>query len=174
MTVLHCGNAAWAIRTIATRETAGLDDVLAAMRPGTSVVSLQFDTRLGLSHVDPYPFVASYHRAQGGGIASYSFSELTHWPLQYRPGMAPPSKPGLWIYHPCTYRNGVDGPAYDYVLVGGAVEPFRDEPGGPAWRELRRAGSFTLYARQEGLGWTAPDLGPCRSVDPAASTMGYR
>lgn len=167
VTVLHCGNAVRAIRIIATREVAGLDEVLDAMRPGTSVVSLQFDTRLSLAHVDPYPFVASYHRTRGGGLASYSFSELAHWPLQYRPGRAPPSKPGLWVYHPCTYRNDVDGAAYDYVLVGGAIDPFRGEPSGPAWRELRRSGSFTLYGRDGDRRWTGADLGPCARVDPA-------
>ena len=161
-TVVHVANAAWAIRTLAAREVAGLDEVLGAMRPGTSVVSLQFDPRRSLAHVDPYPFVASYHRARGGGIASYSFSDLVHWPVQYRSGMAPPTKPGLWIYHPCSYRNAVDGPHYDYVLVGGEVEPFRLAPEGPAWRLIKTAGAYSLYERDGTTRWTGPDLGPCK------------
>lgn len=161
-TVAHVANVGQAVRAIAARETAGLDEVLAAMRPGSRVVSLQFDPRRSQVHVDPYPFVASYHRARGGGIASYSFTDLWHWPLQYRPEVAPPKKQGLWIYRPCLFRNAVDGDAYDYVLVGSArSDPFAATPEGPAWRVARRAGSFVLYERDGDARWTGPDMGPC-------------
>ena len=68
--------------------------------------------------------------ARYGGIAGFSFAEIPHWPVRYRPEVAPPTKPILfWDFDPCLYRNTVDGPYYDYIFVRQACD-----------RSLRRLG----------------------------------
>jgi hypothetical protein len=163
-TVVHAADATWEIRAIAAEHVAELDSILAAMRPGTRLVTLAFDPRRTHTHFDPYPFAGSYHRARGGRVASYSFSALAHWPVQFRSDARPPPKAfPLWIYAPCEYRHAIDGPYYDYVLVSGAIDPFADQPAGPAFRELRRVrGGFVLYEKIAGEWWTGDGAaGPC-------------
>jgi hypothetical protein len=165
-TLVHGGNATFQIRAMAELHVAHLDEVLAAMRPGARLVTLPFDPRREHTSIDPYPFVGSYHRARGGGIASYSFSDLVHWPVQYRNAARPPAKAApLWIYAPCAYRHAVDGPYYDYVLVsGGTGDLFAREPAGPAFRERLRVPGYVLYEKIPGETWEGdglPDLGPC-------------
>jgi hypothetical protein len=131
-------------------------------------VTLAFDARVTRTYYDPYPFAGSYHRARGGRVASYSFSDLPHWPLQYRDDVRPPQKAiPLWIYAPCAYRHAVDGPYYDYVLVSGGIEPFTAQPAGPAFRELRRVRGFVLYEKiAGGEVWTGEGgVGPCPAPD---------
>jgi hypothetical protein len=159
--VVHTTNAFFEMRRLANEHVADLDRVLAAIPEGSRLVSLMFDARRTRTHVDPYPFAGSYHRALHRGVAGYSFSDLPHWPVQYRPHARPPQKTApLWIYHPCEYRHSVDGAYYDYVLVGGPAEPFAEEPLGPALREVLRVPGWVLYAKTDGT-WTGPDAGPC-------------
>ena len=82
-------------------------------------MSLVFDVRSAHTHFPPWLYLGSYHRVRRGGLAAYSFSEMKHWPLHYVPENAPPPKPPLWVFQPCTFRNAVDGEYYDYVLVYG-------------------------------------------------------
>jgi hypothetical protein len=114
--------------------------------------------------------MGAYHRALGGGVASFSFSEIAHWPIQYAPAAAPPKKPlGSWEFDPCQFRNASDGGYYDAVLVRGQSNPFRDRPPGPAWRDVAHARDFTLFARTGATwpAWDVPDQGPCRPREPA-------
>ena len=170
-TMAHSANATREIRALAREHMAGFDQVLAAMRPGTRLVTLAFDHRVTRTYYDPYPFAGSYHRAAGGAVASYSFSELPHWPVHYRSEARPPPKPmPLWIYAPCAYRHAFDGPYYDYVLVSGGVDPFAAHPAGPAFRELRRIPNFVLYEKVPGEEWTGSgNDGPC-DPGPAKDT----
>ncbi|HSO37513.1 MAG TPA: hypothetical protein VLT33_33540 [Labilithrix sp.] len=164
-TVVHALNAAREIRALAREQgMTDFDEILAAMRPGSRVVTLAFAGRATRTYYDPYPFAGSYHRARGGGVASYSFSDLPHWPVQYRSDARPPPKPvPLWIYAPCAYRHGSDGPYYDYVLVHGGVDPFAGEPAGPVFRERHRIPGFVLYEKVPGEAWTGEGGvdGPC-------------
>ena len=101
-----------------------------------------------------------------GGIASFSFSELPHWPVRYRPEHAPPAKRLVfWDYAPCLYRNTTDGPAYDYILTRGERRPFDSKAPGPTWMLIGAAREWHLYQRVEDQTIPIPDgyvdRGPC-------------
>jgi hypothetical protein len=173
-TVGHAANAAREITEIA-RVMEGFDELLGAMRPATRLVTLAFNPRRERAVIDPYPFAGSYHRARGGVVAGYSFSDLPHWAIQYREASRPPQKAHpLWIYAPCWYRNAVDGAYYDYVLVNGGPGVFDGRPLGPAFRELRRTRGFVLYEKVEGEpAWDGPEALPgCRPPAPAPPRPG--
>jgi hypothetical protein len=154
-----------ACRSAARTELGDLDRVLAAMPPGSRLLTLSFDLRSRTTHIYPWAHVGAYHRVRSGGVAGFSFTELKHWPLHYKPLERPPQKEGAtWDVDPCTFRNAVDGAYYDFVLVRGAVEPFASEPPGPVFRPAVTTGTLTLYRKEEGS-WPpldTPDLGPCR------------
>ena len=167
-------NATVQMRAIAREQMTDFDAILAAMRPDTRVVTLAFGNRPTRTYFEAYPFAASYHRVNGGRIASYSFSDLPHWPVQYTSAARPPQKPfPLWIYAPCAYRNAVDGAFYDYVLVSGGVDPFADQPAGPVFREARRTPTFVLYEKVHGELWTGPRGldGPCATPADRSRSM---
>ena len=182
-TVVFAVNATLEMRALAREQMTDFDAILASMRPGTRLVTLRFANRATRTHFDPYPFAGSYHRANGGGVASYSFSDLPHWPVHYTSEARPPQKTvPLWIYAPCAYRNAIDGPYYDYVLVSGGLDPFADQPAGPVFREVRRVGEFVLYERAPGEAWTgdrgrdgpcATPMDPLRTMDPGIMGEAY-
>ena len=63
---------------------------------------------------------------------------------------------------PCLYRKVRDGRWFDYVLVRGAVDPFRDDPQGPRWKPKGKTAKFTLFEKDP----SRPDRldgpeGPC-------------
>ncbi len=155
------------IRAAEAEEIGDLDRLLDRMPFGANVLELSFRKTSRASHWMVWQFMGAYHRSRRGGVSSYTFSELVHWPLQFRPGMAPPSKAEfVWTRDSCLYRNEVDGPYYDYVLVRGDVEPFRDAPPGPRYVAVDRELDWVLYQREEGESWPAwpvPDEGPCES-----------
>ena len=77
---------------------------------------------------------------------------------------------GFWSLNPCLYRNAEDGPYYDYVLVKGRIDPFRDAPPGPVFRLVDQVKDFRLYAKAPGEtwpAWPAADRGPCVRRDRA-------
>lgn len=164
-------NAAVETRALVREEAAGVTALFAHTRPGSRLVSLPFDAGSGRVHFPPFIHMGAYHRVVHGGVASYSFSELAHWPLHYREGHAPPTKPqSFWSLNPCLYRNAEDGPYYDYVLVKGRVDPFRDAPPGPVFRFVDQVKDFRLYAKVPGETWPAwpvADRGPCVRRDRA-------
>ena len=172
-TVAFAVNATVEVRALAREQMTDFDVILASMRPDTRLVTLRFGNLATRTYYDPYPFAGSYHRANGGRVASYSFSDLPHWPVQYASEARPPQKRvPLWIYAPCAYRNAIDGPYYDYALVSGGLDPFADQPAGPVFRELRRVPGFVLYERVPGEVWTGERGrdGPCaRPVDRPGS-----
>lgn len=161
------GNAAYHAHVAARDEAGDFDRVLDAMRPGSRLVSLVFHATSAQVDLPVWVHMGSYHRARGGGVASFSFAELAHWPVNYREGAAPPVKEhSFWEFDPCVYRNEVDGRYYDYVLTRGNVDPFRDAPPGPRWRATVHEKEWTLWEKIPGAenpAWTVQDRGPCES-----------
>jgi hypothetical protein len=138
--------------------------VLDAMRPGTRVATLNFETRSVHAYFWPYVFAGAYHRLKPGTINSYSFTELKHWPINYAPDRAPPKRGEFWTYHPCEFRYRADGAYYDYVLVQGVRhDPFVNDHPGPAFRAIARSGSFVLFEKDDSVPEAMPDA-PDRSV----------
>ena len=97
--------------------------------------------------ISPFVHFGAYYRARYGGVAGFSFSELPHWPVTYRPELAPPKKKiTFWDWNPCMFRNSTDGAYYDYVLVRGDVDPFLNAPPGSRWRTIGMSKDWLLYA----------------------------
>ena len=147
-------------------ESEGLGDIdalLAHARPDARLAMLNFQTHSPRANFWPYVFAGSYYRAQGGAVASYSFTELAHWPLHYAPGQAPPTRVPFWAYAPCTYRYREDGAYYDYVLVQGRLDPFAEPTPGPTFTRIAHEGSFTLFEKTAPASDAdeTPDRGPC-------------
>ena len=164
LTVLGAMNDAREIR-LAHDEVGDLDRVLDAIPRGSRVLSLHFRIASQRTHFPSWIHVAAYHRARGGGVAEPSFAVLGHWPLHYRPEAAPPAKDvDFWEFDPCAFRNAIDGPYYDHVLVRGRIDPFAADPPGPAWTKVLVEKEWTLFARMPGVTMPATpstDRGPC-------------
>jgi hypothetical protein len=163
--VLMAGNAAFEMRRVERERVGDLDSLLKRARPGSRLVMLNFESTSGRVPFWPYVFAGSYHRANGGLVAGYSFTEMAHWPIHYKPGAEPPAHEPFWVYSPCAYRYRRDGEYYDYVLVQGRVEPFAEPTPGPAFAAIGRSRAFTLYAKTGGVSDdVTPDRGPCRAT----------
>lgn len=147
----------------ARRELGDFDAVLAEIRPGSRVLSLDFDRTSSVTHGSGWVHVAAYHRLRRGGVASLSFSEMTHWPIHYRPEARPPQKEALfWDFKPCLFRNSTDGAYYDFVVSRGR-DPFGNDPPGPRWHRRALIDGWSVHEREEAppRGPGAPDPGPC-------------
>lgn len=149
-----------------------VDEVLRNLPPGKRLLTLVFDPQSAYTSVAPYLHLGGYYRARYGGIASFSFAELPHWPVRYRPEAAPPKKPVVfWDFAPCAYRNTVDGPAYDYVLVRGEEAAFARGLPGPRFRLIGGGRDLRLYERIVGADTPGVDtLGPCGHAPPLFSS----
>lgn len=153
----------------AREELGDFDGLLAAIPKGKRVVTLTSDLRSPSTHIYPWFHVGSYHRVRNGGIASFSFTELQHWPLHYVPGSSrPPRKEhATWDFEPCTYRNTIDGEFYDFVLLHGPLDPFAPNPTpppGPIYRPVFKTANLVLMKKsvdEERVPLIEPDLGPC-------------
>jgi hypothetical protein len=163
------------VRAAAREEVGDLSRLLDRMAPGRSVLTLPFRATSAHPHWAPYTFMGSYHRARTGGVSSFSFSELAHWPIHFAPEAAPPQHWPFWtLENACAFRNAVDGRYYDYVLTRGNVAPFRDAPPGPRWQKVDEELDWTLYEKlggEENPAWRVDDGGPCesrRSLERAA------
>ena len=168
VSTVHC---AWQMRAFETEEAAYVDVLLRKLPSGKRLLMLAFDPHSPRTQIPPFLHVGAYYRARYGGIASFSFSELPHWPVRYRPEQAPPKKKIVfWDYAPCLYRNTTDGPAYDYVLTRGERRPFDRDAPGPTWRVIGAAREWRLYQRVIGQDVPAPphfvDRGPCTEATP--------
>ena len=165
-TLVVSGNAIYECRK-AQAELGDFDRVLGAMEPGRKLLTLNARQSSPVAPFFPWIHAGAYYRARGGKVASVSFSELRHWPIRYRDGAGPPAKDiPFWEFAPCAFRNATDGEYYDYVLVRGPLDPFRDRPPGPVWKPTLQDPHFTLYTKVPGetyAPWTVPDGGPCES-----------
>jgi hypothetical protein len=147
LTVAGAANHAREIHATQT-EIGDFDRVLDALPRGARVLSLQFTAESQHTHFPPWVHAVALHRARNGGVAEPSFAVLGHWPIHYREGAAPPKKDiDFWEFHPGRYENAIDGPYYDFVLVRGAVDPFRSAGRGPRWTPIVREGDWTLWRR---------------------------
>jgi len=158
---------AWQMHAYDRDEARDFDEVLRNLPRGKRLLSLVFQQRSAYANVTPFVHFGAYYRIRYGGIASFSFAELPHWPVQYRPEQAPPRKQIVfWDWSPCLYRNTKDGPYFDFVMARGELDPFAGDPPGPRWRAIGGAGEWRLWARDAGAGSTrenaaAEDPGPC-------------
>ncbi|MBS2019556.1 MAG: hypothetical protein JST00_42235 [Deltaproteobacteria bacterium] len=148
------------VRAFEREEVGPFDELLQQMPRGARLVQLDFTTHSTVVNVRP-TFFGSYYRARYGGIASFSFSEMPHWPVRYRPEWLPPAK-FAWGT-PCAFRNSRDGSYFDYVLTHGDVDPFASHPPGPQWERVGAARAFTLYRKLPSFSAdSGADAGPCR------------
>jgi hypothetical protein len=180
LALVVAANAAFEIHGAQRDELAGFDALLGEMDPGAKLIALEFDRSSRYTDLAPWIHVGAYHRLRRGGVASFSFADLPHWPLRYRAEARPPDHRTRFMeWKPCLFRNSIDGPYYDFVLARGALDPFANDPPGPRWRAVGRALDWTLYARsatevppqagRQPEGHTrpepspsgAPDEGPC-------------
>jgi hypothetical protein len=160
------GDAIHEVRRIEGEEIGRMSSILDRIPSGSKVLTLPFHVTSPRTHWAPWSFVGAYVRSRRGGISSFSFTELPHWPIHYREGAEPPSKPIFWTFNACGYRNEVDGPYYDFLVVRGNVDPFRDAPPGPVFRRVDADREFVLYERVPGAtnpAWAVADRGPCES-----------
>jgi hypothetical protein len=165
---IHC---AWQMRGFEREEASHFDDVIRNLPRGKKLLMLVFSRQSERAIITPFVHFGAYYRARYGGIASFSFTELPHWPIHYRPEVAPPKKRIVfWDWNPCLFRNSHDGPYYDFVLTRGEVDPFAGSPPGPQWRAIGGSRDWKLWARTDG--WTAgdpaSDTGPCKNEPPPA------
>jgi hypothetical protein len=173
--LLMAGNTLFEMRRIERESLGDIDALLAKARPGSRLAMLNLQTRSPHANFWPYVFAGSYHRAYGGAVASYSFTELAHWPLHYAPGTAPPLRAPFWAYAPCTYRYREDGAYYDYVLVQGRIDPFVERTPGPAFARVAHEGTFTLFEKTgDAPDDMTPDRGPCPARPSAGAAAGER
>jgi hypothetical protein len=160
--------AAWHVNRAEQAELDGVDGMLALVAPGTRLLTLEFERGSRFADGSPWINVGALHRLKGGGVTYPSFAEVPHWPVHFRPESQPPRIPGRSDdWHPCEFRNSVDGPYYDYVLVRGRVDTLRHEPSGPRWQLLalsyqERSAPWALFKKVPGGEVSGrADLGPC-------------
>ena len=72
-------------------EVGPFDRVLDHAEPGRRLLSLIYESQSRVARFAPFLHFGSYYRARRGGVASFSFAELPHSPVHYRPESAPPS-----------------------------------------------------------------------------------
>jgi hypothetical protein len=160
--LVMAGDATFEMRRASLEHVGDLDALLSHARPGSRLVMLNFEPTSRRLPFWPYVFAGSYHRARGGLVAGYSFTEMQHWSVHYAAGAAPPSHGAFWVYLPCQYRYRQDGEYYDYVLVQGRLELFADPTPGPRFLPIARSRAFTLYEKDPSVVDTVtPDRGPC-------------
>lgn len=147
LSIVVAANAAREIRATAP-EIGDFEKVLAAIRPGSRLLALHF--KRASDHTQPAAWVhaGAYHRTRQGGVASLSFSEMGHWPIQYRPEARPPKKAALfWDFEPCLFRNTVDGRYYDFILVRGDAAPVKPGTPGPVWRPVVHVDDWSVFEK---------------------------
>ena len=164
-TLIMAWSSAGEIQRVSDERLGDFDALLAKAKPGARLAMLDFQVSSPRTQEWPYVFAGSLYRARGGAVASYSFTDLPHWPVHYAPDTGPPPSMPFWVYRPCAYRYRTDGMYYDYVLVQGEMNPWDDEhrPVGPMFAAVATSGVFTLYAKvsQEDATPDAPERGPC-------------
>ncbi len=140
-----CANAAYEVHAFERDDVGAFDDLLRRMPRGARLISLEYaryNTRTNASVLQSY---GSLYRARYGGIASFSFSEMPHWPVQYRKEWLPPA-PLTWG-DPRAFDNVRDGAYFDYVLTHGDAQPFAHHPAGPEWEVIGVSREFRLYRK---------------------------
>lgn len=145
-------NVAHEVRAFEREEVGAFDELLRQLPHGRRLLSLNFEPRSAHVNSNPFGYFGSYYRARYGGVASFSFTEIPHWPVQYRADQRPPGQPahGVSWGNPCMFRNARDGMYFDYLLVHGDRDPIAQGPAGPTWDLIGSSRAFHLYRRVEG------------------------
>ena len=130
-------------------EVGPLEAALEPLPPGSKLMTLVFDKYSRVVTWPAFLHVSQYALATRGGVAEFSFVNFTKSPIHYVESEAPPRLPARFEWTPERYDHRTWGTYYDHVLVRGpaarAEALFRR--GGPAMREVVRAGPWTLFAR---------------------------
>jgi hypothetical protein len=153
-------NTAWEVHGFERDDVAGFDELLRKMPHGKRLVMLNLQPQSTHVKSSVFSYFGSYYRARYGGVASFSFSETSHWPVQYRPSHRPPSS--MQWANPCLYNNEHDGAYFDYVLVRGERDPMASMPHGPRWELVGASRIWRLYQKST----TEPQLPPGDEPDP--------
>jgi len=140
------------VRAFEQEEVGSFDEILRQLPQGKRLLSLNFEPRSRRVNVNPFHYFGSYYRARYGGVASFSFNEIPHWPVQYRADQRPPGQPanGVAWGNPCMFRNARDGMYFDFILVHGDRDPIAEGPAGPSWELVGSSRAFHLYRRVAG------------------------
>jgi hypothetical protein len=160
-------------RSTEQRLLGDFDALVSRTAPNKRLAILNFTLQDNRTHFWPYSFAGAYYRAEKGGVSSWGFAELVHWPLHFRPESKPPARAPFWNFEPCEYRYEEDGAYYDYVLVQGAAEPFAEGAPGPRFRLLGTSGRFQLYEKVGNATSKLedPTMNPCRWISEKATRV---
>lgn len=153
-------NTAWEVHGFERDDVAGFDDLLREMPRGKRLVLLNLEPQSTHVRSPTFSYFGGYYRARYGGVASFSFSEMSHWPVQYRESARPPGSM-MWA-NPCGYRNERDGAYFDYVLVRSERDPLASMLRGPRWELIGASRRWRLYQKST----TQPELPPGGEPDP--------
>lgn len=162
-------NAAYEIRAFERDDVGAFDELLQRMPRGARLVALDYARYTTHTNSSVLHHYGSYYRARYGGIASFSFSEMPHWPVQYRAEWRPPAR--MTWGDPRAYDNVRDGAYFDYVLTHGDARPFAEHPAGPEWQVIGVAREFRLYRKVVSRA-ASTDFG--EHVSPAAPALAAR
>jgi hypothetical protein len=128
------------------REEVGpIEEAIASMEPRKHVAGLVFDRESSnVVYHSPLLHFTSYYQVEKGGVVTPSFAGYPHWPVQYKPGRAPPEAMVAVAaeWHPELARAEELRAFYDYVLVRG--EGFSP---GAAYHVHFHRDRWTVYAR---------------------------
>jgi len=161
------------VRRAEREELGDVDRLIDRIPPGARVLTLPVHLTSRHTHWPPWVFVGSYHLARAGGEAEMSFTRIRHWPIRDLAAYDDSRRPLFWTLAPCTFRNAIDGPGVDYLLVRAPQDVLRGHPAGPRWRRIDQEREWTLYEREPGATWPGTadraDPGPCASEDAELS-----
>lgn len=143
--VVLVGNVAYEVRAFERDDVGAFDELLQKMPRGARLLSLDYAKYSTRTHASTLHHFGSYYRARYGGIASFSFSEMPHWPVRYRPEWTPPHR--MSWGNPATFDAERDGAYFDYVLVHGDARPIEEAAAGPRWEIVGVARGFRLYRK---------------------------
>lgn len=157
------------VRRAEQEELGDIDRLIDRIPVNASVLTLPVHLTSEYTHWPPWSFIGSYHLARAGGVATMSFTEIRHWLVRDRATFS--QHPLFWTLAPCSFRNAIDGPSVDYLLVRAPHDVFRTRPPGPRWRQVDHEREWWLYEREPGAFWPAisarPDPGPCAKGEAA-------
>lgn len=105
------------------KEVAHFDRIVEAVPQKSKVCGLIYQPGSATMVHQPFLHFVSYVQEKKGGVVNFSYAGYAHWPVDYKPGKAPP--PGgpareRWEWEP--HRVSLEQeivPYYDYVLTRG-------------------------------------------------------
>ena len=131
-------------------EVGPLDEVIAPVPNGARVMTLIFDAGSRIAQQPVYLHFGQYVLAAHGGVVEFSFVNFTKSPIRYVDSEAPPRLPARFEWTPDRFDPLAHGAYFDFVVVrDGGNDRKRRIFGAQdaAWRTLRRAGPWALYAK---------------------------